>query len=292
MKGKLLSVLIAVLLLTVAFSGCFEEEDKEFGIHEWGTFVKGYNCNDTSVLTESPPLMLVRKPVIYFHNLENKTDVTVEVSSIKNTTVIPDATKGVNGISWDVTVKNNLIVMPNGTEYPNLFYEGEINCPTSVIVNITNNVENVTYYVKNMENYTISNVFVIYGELGYFVPINFSRFDCVYFGDLNPGEEKTIVNTSSEQLFNTTKAKNTIRDKLASDGLTLDEANELIDYWDNWWFYPTNYGAFTRLIYSIPQSVYDRLLPLLITPQPETIKRVGIFTITDIPVNFTTLHIY
>jgi hypothetical protein len=292
MKKVIFAVCIAVLLFTIVFSGCFEEYGKEFEIHEWGVFVKGYDCDDVSLLVESPELMFVRKPVIYFHFLENATNVKVDVRSINNATVIPDATKDGTGISWDVTVKNNQIVMPNGTEYPNLFYEGEIICPTSVIANITNNVENVTYYVKNMENYTISNVFVIYGELGHFVPINSSRFDCVYFGDLIPGEEKTIVNTSSEQLFNTTKAKNTIRDKLMLDGLTLDEADELIDYWEAWWFYPTNYGAFTRVIYSIPQSVYDRLLPLSITPQPEIIKRVGIFTITDIPVNFTIPHIY
>ena len=57
-----------------------------------------------------------------------------------------------------------------------------------------------------------------------------------------------------------------------------------IDYWEEWWFYPTNLWDYSRILYMVPQTIYDQLFPIEIHPAPESIKRVGIITITDLPI--------
>ena len=258
----------------------------KFDVHEWGVFVKGYNCNLTYILTKSPPIIYGRKPVIYFHSLINKTNVCVKIDSIKNASVIPEATIENNQIIWQTTVENDLITLPNGTKYPYLFYEGETNFTTNVVAEITNiQIKNlkVTFHIKNLENYSISNIYLIFGyPMGideYSTSINGMTY--TYIENLAPNEE--ISNTVSikeglsyeiEKLFLS----------LVENGLTNEEAKELIDYWEEWWFYPTNLLVYSRIIYMVPQKIYDQLFPIEIYPTPESIKRVGIITITDLPI--------
>ncbi|MBE3137359.1 MAG: hypothetical protein IMZ43_08240 [Thermoplasmata archaeon] len=288
MKEKIVAVIAVVIMASISWSGCITETPpgniQKFEVHEWGVFLKGYNCTNASVVAKSPVTLYVKKPVIYFHSIENSTDVNVEIQSIKNATVIPNATVENDMIIWDVTVENDTIILQNGTQYPYLFYEGETTCSSAIISNITIDEKNTTYYIKNIANYPISNVFFIYARYGDFISSADDRLEYIYFGELQPGDEKTIVNSSSEEIVNITEAKNTIRNTLISDGLTIAESNELINYWEAYWFSPSNIGEYTRVLYTIPQSIYDQLLPLSITPQPEMIKRIGIFTITDIPI--------
>jgi hypothetical protein len=300
--GNIFTIGITLLFLIVGFCGCinepsteptiFEDQDlinekMEFDVHEWGVFLKGNNCTDAMVVSKAPEWVGVRKPVIYFHSLENATEVEVEIKSITNMTVIPNATIENDTIIWNVTVEDNSILLQNGSEYPYLFYEGEINCSSAIIANINHSDGMTNYYIKNIANYTISNVFFIYASYGGFVSIQDNWLEVVYFGELSSGDEKIVTNSSSERLMNITKVKNFILEALISEGLTESESNELIDYWETFWFSPSNAGIHTRVIYQIPQLIYDRLLPISITPQPENIKRVGIFTITDLPIEFS-----
>jgi hypothetical protein len=102
----------------------------------------------------------------------------------------------------------------------------------------------------------------------------------IQIDSLEEGEEKTItLPLKNDTSYETEELFSSIVEK----GLTEEEARELINQWKIWWFYPTNSGVYTRLIYMIPQSIYDRLLPLTIVPPPTSITRVGIVTITDIP---------
>ncbi|HEC87112.1 MAG TPA: hypothetical protein ENI49_04520 [Thermoplasmatales archaeon] len=281
---KLTSYLVLLTLLgSMLLTGCINNQN--FEIHEWGVFVKGYECNETSVLTNPPELTFVYKPVIYFHSLENSTNVEVEIDFIKNVTAIPNATINDNKIIWNVTVENDSIKMADEeTYYDYLFYEGEIIFSPHVTVMVTDEWSNVTYYVKNNESFTISNVFCVYGKCNDFTTTEDDWLECVYFGDLQPGEGKTVNDTDSGNIFNVTEAIDTLYDALISYGLTRDETQMLLNYWKDWWFYPTNLGNYTRVIYTIPQSIYDQLLPITVTPKPSSIVRVGIVTITDIPV--------
>ncbi len=258
----------------------------KFDVHEWGVFVKGYDCNLTDILTESPPTIYGRKPVIYFHSLINNTNVCVKINSIKNASVIPDATLENNQIIWETTVENDLITLPNGTNYSYLFYEGETNFTTNIVAEITNIQSKdlkVTFHVKNLESYSISNIYLIFGyPMGIDnYQIHIGGMTYIYIEKLAPNEEKTITVPLKEGLSYETE---NLFLSLIENGLTSKEAEELIDYWEEWWFYPTNLGVYSRILYMVPQTIYDQLFPIEINPAPESIKRVGIITITDLPI--------
>lgn len=312
---KCIVYLICLIFISTIFCTTITAESPT-EVHEWGVFVKEYNCNETLVKTHGLPTVMARKPVIYFHNFENNTSIKTQVDLIKNATTEPFGALDFLGnsqphsypaadiendtISWNFTIVNNSIKQDN-TTYSSLFYEGKINDNTNIIANITddnilvfgkrysvlNNTKNVTYYVKNNQDYTLSDVFVIYAKYSIMGVNEFGirdKLECVYFGDLESGEEKTIMNTQTDSILNSTEVKNIIQNSLIEKGLTSTEANELIDSWSDWWFRPSNYGRISRVIYIIPQSEYDKLLPLSISPQPDIINRVGIYTITNLPI--------
>jgi len=304
-KERTLIITILFLLNIIFLTGCIEtskDDDKslnsqkeKFYVHEWGVFVKGYDCNETNVKAYEPEILEVDKPVIYFHSIDNKKNVKVEVFNIKNAIVIPYAEtyedSGENKITWDVEIQNDTIYgyESNGSlnkirQYNYLFYEGNINYPTKVYVNITSNPYNNTYNVINNELFEISTVFVIKGNLNSYLTSENHKLECVYFGDLPPGSEKTIINKSSEYIYNPAQAKKIIKEKLLTLNFTNNESDELVNYWNNWFFYPQNYGEFTRIIYFIPQTIYDSLLPIVINPEPKEIIRAGIFVESDIPI--------
>lgn len=276
---------MTVILFGIIISGCLEETTKsKFEVHEWGVFAKGYDCNATSVLTRAPPTYGVLKPVIYFHSLKDRTNVEVKVDSIKNATVIPNATIGNNQILWNVIVENNTVIGQNGAQKPYLFYEGEITYPQTVVTGIAVNGTTVTFYVKNIADYAISDVYFIYGYPTGKPPYTFMSprgITYIQIDKLEKNEEKMVITQlTNDSSYNVSKLLLSLIEK----GLTTQEAQEMIDYWTTYWFYPTNVGNYTRLLYIVPQSVYDQLLPLSITPTPDVIKRVGLFTITDIPI--------
>lgn len=104
----------------------------------------------------------------------------------------------------------------------------------------------------------------------------------VYIDTLESGEETSMIVPLNDNVSYETSQ---IFDSLIENGLTDKEAMDLIDYWKQIWFYPTNMGTYAQLLYTIPEEIYDELLPISITPQPEIINRVGLFFITDIPIN-------
>jgi hypothetical protein len=321
-RRLVISWLVVIVLASTFLSGHIvvaqDDPSDEFEVHEWGIFLKNYDCtymnqkylfpsssdcNYTSVLTESPSsgliyyfdpnLIIDRKPVIYFHSPENLADVTVKVSSIRNAIVIPHANVANvenEQISWYVSIVNNSIVVPNGTKYPYLFYEGDSSLPPAIIAKITTSSKNVTFYIKNIAEYTISDIYFIYGYPGESYHFTSPHgLTSVQIDKLEPNEEQTITTMlSSNFSYNTSE----MLSSLIENGLTVEEAQELIDYWEDYWFYPgrissipsTLYETYSRILYTIPQSVYDQLLPLTITPQPDVTKRIGIFTITGLPI--------
>jgi len=259
---------------------------EKFDVHEWGVFVKGYDCNLTDILTKSPHTIYGRKPVIYFHSLINKTNVFVKIDTITNASVIPEATTKNNQIIWHTTVENDMITLPNGTKYPYLFYEGETNFTTNVVAEITDiQIKNLklTFHIKNLENYSISNIYVIFGYPTGIYEYHYSAsgMTYIYIEKLDPNEEKNTTVSLKEGISYETEK---LFISLIENGLSETEAQELIDYWQEWWFYPSNMWVYSRILYIVPQTIYDQLFPIEINPVPESIKRVGIITITDLPI--------
>ena len=320
------SIILSTFMITIIISACLilsgfielsqDNDNKKkidnnllhgLEVHEWGVFCHEYNSNVTSFLT-APPHMPVfyDKPVIYFHCNETLLNVSVEVDIGGDIHVtIPDANITESGIGWIVDIENNSVVAPDGTSYDYLFYEGQMNISQGVVSYVVENDENVTFYVKNIANYTISDVFFIYGKP--YDEGNVYRYHTAfcYIESLKPGEEK-IVNSeffdesksfvttyhnfnSSNFNNNESLTENFIR-LLIKQGLTRNESVEFVDYWFDEWFKTGGYtlgvtGYYSSLIYTMPQDIYDSLLPIRISPNPEKIKRIGLFYITGVPVH-------
>ena len=277
---KSLGCLILIPMCTVLICGCIDFQ-RDFEIHEWGVFVRGYDCNGTSVLGKPPDIIFsVRKPVIYFHN-SGKMKVLIDIANIDNVTTIPPADVIKNHIVWFVSIDSGYVVLPNGTRYPYLFYEGTINWSTNVKADIRVKGSNATFHVKNGENYTISDVYLVYGyPLG---KANYTDMGLTYIrvDKVDGGEEVSItVELRNETSFDVDELVQSLIEK----GLTEKEAREMVNYWKEWWFHPTDNESYTRLIYIIPQHIYDEILPLTVLPPPSSSVRVGVVTITDIPV--------
>jgi len=268
--------------------------DSEFEVHEWGVFVKEYNCTEVLLGGSKSDIyypdylnMQLYKPVIYFHSVEEKTNVKVQIDSVKNATVIPNATLKDDSIFWDVEVENDIITSyeEDDFKYNYLFYEGATSYQTNIDANIKINNVNVTFRIKNLEDFSISDVYFVYGKEKVFsegnTEILSGGMTYVYFENINSGEEKNItIKMMNESSYNASD----MIPLLINKGLTKNEAEELVEYWRNFWFYP-NLKEYSRILYTIPQSEYDKLLPISIIPQPTSIKRVGIVTLTDIPLN-------
>jgi hypothetical protein len=308
---KTLSNLLIILIIPVLFlSGCieFQNNQSSFEVHEWGVFMHNYDSKVASFVTNPPSLpVYYDKPVIYFHCDEDLTNVNVEVDINGDILVtIPDANITENGIGWIVDIINNSVIAPNGTSYDYLFYEGQMNISQGVISYVLVNDENVTFYVKNIADYTISDVFFVYGKpydagMAYW----FYRYHTAfcYIESLKTGEEKIMTsnfldeprsfvstyhnNISSCFNNNVSLAENFIQ-LLINQGLTRDESIEFFEYWFDEWFktggYRVRVNEYSSLIYTIPQEIYDNLLPININPKPDAIKRVGVFYVRGIPI--------
>jgi hypothetical protein len=104
----------------------------------------------------------------------------------------------------------------------------------------------------------------------------------IHIDSLESGEQTSVtVPLNNDSSYDTSE----ILLSLINQGLTEKEAQDLIDYWKRIWFYPTNFGSYAQMIYTIPQEIYDELLPINIIPMPEIMNRVGLFFITDIPID-------
>jgi hypothetical protein len=295
-------VVIAIIVAGTLMSGCitFEKQSgvgvlQGFEVHEWGVFQQKYNSNIVNILTQPLDISTrVDKPVVYFHYDKNISDVVVEVDINGDILVtIPDAINTGSGIGWTIDIVNNSVIAPDGTEYEYLFYECQMNISQCVVAYVLTDGKNVTFYVKNIGGYPLSDIFFIYGgylqqKLGlanilgkYIIDINYG-LTYIKIDELANNEEKSVIVPLKDSAeYNISE----IKDISIELGLTEKEALELVDYWEDIWFHPTYFSSFVSMIYTIPQEVYDELLPISINPKPETMHRVGLFFLTDIPIN-------
>ena len=277
MKKVIGSITVVLLILS---SGCISVGEG-FRVHEWGVFIKSYECENLSAMVFAPKTMFVKKPVIHFYAHGKIEGVKIEVSKIKDCKSDPMALEVNGNYMWNVTIDENLVVLPNGSKYPYIFYEGNLTAPTKVFASVHVLGENVTFHVKNQEDYPIFSIYLIYGYPTGKPEYLYRGLTYVRMDELEAGSEKTLTVKLRE---NCTYERESLFHDIISKGLTWDEATELLAFWESWWFYPTNEGTYTRLIYFIPQDVYDELIPISIKPKPVSIKRVGVITITDIPI--------
>ncbi|ODS36949.1 hypothetical protein BEH94_03990 [Candidatus Altiarchaeales archaeon WOR_SM1_SCG] len=298
-----------------------------YTIHEWGVWQQEYNSNSTYIGTHPKIIAIIGKPVIYFHSNESfnvDVDIIFNYSNVTNIITIPNASVSYNKISWEgIHIENSSIIEYDNTyidpddsnvyppqgyyhihlpidgdtvtrmgrrtfKYKYLFYEGDVVKPLGVEAYIFDNKTTATFYIKNLANYTIYDIFFVY--IRYM--LHTSDYGCIwcsgwygtsyiYIPQLNTYENMTVVGdlTSDKSIESSITQK--VRDELINQGLTPDEANELVDYWKPRWF--DKYGT-SFVLYTMPQEIYDNELPVAMCPEPQDTTRVGMFYVTDIPV--------
>jgi len=81
--------------------------------------------------------------------------------------------------------------------------------------------------------------------------------------------EKPIVNRNEGFVIKSDEAESFLSDKLKAQGLNQKEADEFIEFWA-----PRMKGKDYVYVYFMPQSDYDKLVPMTIEPKPDTVIRV------------------
>ncbi len=248
---------------------------EDFRVNEWGVFYQKYNSNFTYLLNPGdndksfePPDNGIRplKPVIYFHNKNNLSYVTVEVEISEDLITIPQAKIAGNKIRWTFSLVDNKIFLENGSIFDYLFYEGKINCSQPISAFVYVNGSNISYYIKNNADYPLSNIFLNYCYTtigswamknsnntdpiespviprGYIEPAEIEAYirpfvmrNNIFIEKLEPGESVFITKTKilNTDCFN----YSLVRDVLNNTNLTEKEIADLMDYWEDIWFEP------------------------------------------------------
>ncbi|MGZ3655349.1 MAG: hypothetical protein ACXVCS_07325 [Bdellovibrionota bacterium] len=96
----------------------------------------------------------------------------------------------------------------------------------------------------------------------------------MYYGEANV-EPATIQaledhSTSRKDILSGEGARNALISALSSSGLYTDEAIAMVDTWENGYLKVPG----LRLLYILPRTEADSVLPLTITPAPDSLKRV------------------
>lgn len=271
-------LMLCIVAFAFLLSGCITNNMEEFEIHEWGIFLQDYQNQTTLSLAKSPETVYVKKPVIYFHMVKEE-NIIVNIKNVTIEEMVPEGEPSEEGINWDIKVKNDKILLADGTVYPYLLYEGMVEIDPPVLASVTYEHGIPTLHVKNLENFPLSDVIFVYIDYGSYTTMQDDFVKVVYF-------TKIEVNESQEngEEIDVETAQSIIYNRCLQMGLEITEADDLMSQWKNYWFSPSNFGVHTRIIFFIPQDVYDDIIPLSISPEPNRIVRVGIFTIINVPV--------
>lgn len=114
--------------------------------------------------------------------------------------------------------------------------------------------------LTNRGDRTIRSLFLVSGSGN---DVRFSAYDEIGAGatlELEESAESVSINTLGDAV---TKA-------LVAEGLYVKEAKAMVKCWKGSWFAEPG----TRLLYMVPQTLTDELLPLHVSPQPDETVRV------------------
>ncbi len=87
------------------------------------------------------------------------------------------------------------------------------------------------------------------------------------FGEIDPG---STVTATSQSAMNIAQLSTRVSEMLVAEGLFKKEADSMVHTWKRSWF--TEEGS--RVLYIVPPTMTDELLPLTIKPAPEETLRV------------------
>jgi hypothetical protein len=284
-------------------------------IHEWGVFQQKYGSNETELRagphSGEPPVPEVvlqydSKPVIYFHgNGIGEVSVSVLTHATEIVT-IPQATVIDGNIHWNVTVAGDVTgirdeeaividgvgktAIETGDRYRYLFYEGVEKSPQNIQANVTRDGNSASLNITNIGDHELEDVYFFYDSGNGTEGMLIQRI--VALGVQEHHRYDHELNGSFRYRVD---MRDTLGSILLERGLSEGEREDLLEFWidgkedelgyrvERPWF-QGNGSETAFVLYFISQEEYDDMLPLETTPSTQNIIRVGITTVSDIPV--------
>ena len=285
------ALLVAVLgLVRCSDSGTDSNGQKDFEVREWGVLI-GCAADSSYFLTSRPEVsQLVKLPVIYVHS-RSKTPFTVKATFATGgpSDTYPPASMGQRTVEWrNVTFGNSSVLNKplSGSDYvpleqiiPTLndvdadileyngwlsrflFYEGAVQFRNRIAASY--NLDSLTARVINQGDYTVYNVNLVvrlqntYGPLPRAYFAHWDQLDAHQTADALLGEEPV-----SSYLAD-----------MKTQGFSQSEAESFAGLWEQTFYLGNSTNVFSNLIYRLPQSEYDKLISLAVTPTPEKLIR-------------------
>jgi hypothetical protein len=255
------------------------------------------------IMPPSGVIMNARLPVIHLYS-PNATDVNVRVDFPptgkplvwwpENVNTTPDYQNGRsklrgNFLEWQVQIRSpqaanvQMMPLPSGhwmnalrnvkaeemlvygsgnrlaTKEKFLYYDGTLPSPQSL--DITGKKDKLT--IKNKTDCTVADVTVVDRRTA-------GKVLVARIAALDAGAEKPLAFAEVDAKDWPDKGVQTLAAQLKGAGLFEDEAKVIADVWKKAFFETDGLTTFYRL----PQSEYDRLLPLTVNPKPEKVVRV------------------
>ncbi len=292
MKNRLFPVCLTLSLtvLLITFSRCGDSTRPEVGtliIHEWGVMVA---CvADTEYTATSRPEIgsLVREPVIYVYTDSiDHIDVTVDFAEGYPTLTYPETDTTGSSVFWDnvevelvqtapleksfdfvplediIDELNNVdanLLYHGLTASRFLFYEGIV--PFENQVDVSYDFDIGTAEITNNADYAIYQVVFVASEAAA-APVLPYRF--VFVDSLLPGEA----------VFSAFYAYIPVSwsDDMTDLGFAGPEAAAFLNLWSETFLLAENTNE-ANLIYRLPQTKYDEMFPLTVSPAPDTTLR-------------------
>ena len=280
----------ALCLVRCSDSGTDSNGQKDFEVREWGVLV-GCVADSSYFLTSRPEVsQLVKLPVIYVHS-HSKTPFTAKATFATGgpSDTYPPADLGQRTVEWrNVTFGNSSVlnkplsghdyeplehIIPalnnvdadileyNGWLSRVLFYEGAVQFRNRIAASY--DLDSLTAYVTNQDNYTVYNVNLVVRSQNAYGPIPQVYF--AHWDQLDPQQTKDAL-LGEEPVFSYLA-------DMKAQGFSQSEAESFAGLWEQTFYLGNSANGISNLIYRLPQAEYDKLIDLSVTPTPEKLIR-------------------
>jgi hypothetical protein len=292
---RVLTIMTALLVVVFCLvrcsdSGTDSDDQKDFEIREWGVLI-GCATDSSYFLTSRPEAsQLVRLPVIYVHS-RSKTPFTAKATFATGgpTDTYPPADVGQRTVEWrNVTFGNNSalnktlldsnyiplehiiptlnsvdadILEYNGWLSRFLFYEGAVQFQNRIAASY--DLDSLTAHVTNQGDFVVYNVNLVIRLQNTYGPLPRAYF--AHWDQLDPHQ-------TANALLGEEPVLSYLND-MKAQGFSQTEAESFAGLWEQTFNLGNSTSDISNLIYRLPQSEYDKLISLSVTPTPEKIVR-------------------
>jgi hypothetical protein len=277
-------------LVRCSDSGTDSNGQKDFEVREWGVLI-GCATDSSYFLTSRPEVsQLVKLPVIYVHS-RSKTPFTAKAAFATGgpSDAYPPADMGQRTVEWRnvtfpsisapykplsgsdyeplehiIPALNNVdadILEYNGWLSRFLFYEGAVQFRNQIAASY--DLDSLTAYVTNQGNFTVYNVNLIIRMPNSYGPTPRAFF--VHWDQLEPLQTKDAL-LAEEPVYSYVA-------DMKAQGFSQMEAESFAGLWEQTFCLANSTTELSNLIYRLPQSVYDSIITLSVTPAPDKLVR-------------------